>query len=100
MQTSKIGSHDLHIVKWAERGKENEPNRWEDGKREGRISVIFTTDLLPSLVTDTQTHNCFLSTLRGRYADPRGGGIVAPDPDTSNMIPVPCIRSPDCGWSF
>ena len=33
-----------------------------DGRMEGRISVIFTTALLPSLVTDTQTHNCFLST--------------------------------------
>ena len=69
------------------RGKENKLNRWEDGKREGRISVIFTTDLLPSLVTDTQTHNCFPSTRRGRYVDPWGGGSVAPDPDTFNMIP-------------
>ena len=47
---------------------------WIDGRMEGRISVIFTTALLPSLVTDTQTHNCFPSTRRGRYADPWGWG--------------------------
>ena len=50
-----IGSHDLHIVKWAER--EREERRMSEGRKEGRnergISVIFTTTAarLPSFLS-------------------------------------------------